>query len=334
MKYFYKNISFEILDNNEYDNINELFSFGKYKKDNKIYLPIPKNLKIKMLDINKDVENYLRNNSPITGYSTENKPVTFFLDVTYHFITKYYRVEMEDPDHKRGMINPNKYECFHIFEKNVNKLANIIIENLSKPQILVKVRDLSGLEFIFAVRKMWKNKKDKKNKYKVEIKFLTQIKGKVRLSNQEKKNTQIIKLHREGDKNMKYIKKYDLDFNDWDTYEYVDNYFISKFVKTSYKDQNNKTFLTSENDHSIVIKMKIEYWDKFLHLLDNGVLVNKLNMLKNTLNQFLTKNKSDIFFIYLTKYDNNKLKIYIKRELYKKYKYIYNIEQNKVISII
>jgi len=80
--------------------------------------------------------------------------------------------------------------------------------------------------------------------------------------------------------------------------------------------------------------MKIEYWDKFLVLLDNNIIVNKLNSLKTIFINFINKNDNDIFFIYLIKNEDNSLKIFIKFKFDKDYKYIYNIEKNKVISLI
>jgi len=272
-------ITIEIIDELFFEKNSYGYSYNNYKKNNKNE-PLPDKYKSKLKQYEINIYNYIKKISPLNGFSNKKqKNVIFYLNVSYHFITKFIRQEIEDPLKNRGMINPDLYECIQIIENNINDISDIVLSNQSKPKLLIKIKDMTGLEFVVSLIKKWKNKRDKKNKYKVDLTFITQIKGRVKLSNQEKRDTQIIKMFR----NNKINESININFKTWDEWTEEENKYenfipykifeeflikkniLNKFIEYFYKNKTfNKKILVNYIDNCLKIDY-IEYafdWDR------------------------------------------------------------------------
>jgi len=191
-----ENITFEIIDYNiDLESINEKFNYGKYEYDNfdnkgKHITQLTHSQISKLNNIESKLNDYLNNINNFKGISTlkNGKKVVkeFYIRVTKHYIEKFLRKDIEDPDGKKGFQNPDIYEGIDFIYNNRNILTNYLSNGIlkDKDNVLVIMKSKSGYKLIMVI--------EEKINGLIELIFKTQMKGLKTFSKQ--KSDKIIKL--------------------------------------------------------------------------------------------------------------------------------------------
>lgn len=194
---FNNGLTIEILNINDLQYlVNEEWGwkYSFYSKDNKEKLEISDENRVKLFNIERELEKYLNEINPFKGKFINNHDqiinYEYDINITEHYITKFIRKEYEDKDGTRGIINPDLYDGINLVFKNKNALTRFINTNAIKDneKTLIKILDNSKYSVIFYL--------DKIEKRKYDIVLISQMKGMQFYGF----NGKIVKLHPSGDK--------------------------------------------------------------------------------------------------------------------------------------
>jgi len=205
------NISIKIIDYDYNEPINESlngrnYSYKTYEYDEYNYKGkqqyVLNNNEISILNDYEDkTRDYLRKLNKFKGEyknrNNQNVIINYELSYSQHYIEKYLRKDVEDPDGTIGFLNPKLHEGIDFIYNNINYITNYIQHGLYKDnyRVLIIISNSYGYEVIIGI--------NIKNKNEVNLSLITQMKG--TKSYNKKKSNVVSYFNGDGSETQKMI---------------------------------------------------------------------------------------------------------------------------------
>lgn len=164
-----ENVIFQILNDNLYNFIKEEYGFKYYHRKNKPSIEIPLSISKKLMNIENEIELYLKEKiNPFEG-KFENRKFKYEIKPTEHWYEKFFRKELEP--YLNIKENPNLLEGINLIYNNKNLMTKYLSVGTFNNQmkILIKTKDSSLYSEIIKIESIGKNT--------YNIFLISQIKG-------------------------------------------------------------------------------------------------------------------------------------------------------------